>query len=370
MKKTFFCLMAITYCFASDSNYLPFPACPPPETRWRTSFQLLVSQAKMNSLEYVLNNRADNSDVNGHLESLDFNFKFGGKLELGYLFSHDLWDLKLAGSFLYSKAQDRASQPVTSQTAVEDPFISQGLVPIWFHPSAYLNSAYNNIRFANARAAWKLDFYDAEMDLGRLFKVGEKIELRPAFGLKSIFTYQKLSVELSNGRSFFYDSNLLIPTLLTPADSSLHLHNNAIGLGPKVALGAKWFLHPNFKLIFDAAGALLFTHFTTSRRETADYTLTSNEISTEYGENFNGRAAFNGSKPYVGLNLGLGWEKCFARAGSSPVKCALDCSYLLENFWKINQLIKFIDDYADGTYLSDNTDLQIQSIVFAFSFSF
>ncbi len=387
MRKTIFLILFSSLLLAvennviennSDYHQLPIPSCiMQKDAHYYTSFQLLITEAKMRGLEYAINNSATNSDVNGTMEDIDFHFKFGGKLSLGYLFDYDRWDLRATGSIYYSSANNKAHQPVISESTASAPtaFDGQGLVPVWIHPSAYTHpinagatgtAPYNNLRFSDAKAKWNLDFYNAELELGKFFKVGEKVVLRPAFGLKSIFTYQKFRVEYLNSKTYWPDSS----DYVIPSNSDIHLQTNGSGVGPKVGIETRWFINPNFKLIFDATGSLLYTFFRTSRRESDNYTYNSSGTATFYQENFNARSSFTSLKPYAGINIGAGWEKCFERKNSFPWKCTFDCTYFLENYWKMNNMIKFNDDHTDGTYLSDNTDLQMQSIVIAFSFSF
>ncbi len=363
----------ITDPYYKNYKQLTTPICFKENTHYYTSFQLFLAEAKMYGLEYAINNAASNADVNGNLENLDFHFKLGGQLALGYLFDYDNWDLRVIGSIYYSSVSDKSQRSIQSETAYGDSFVSRGLIPIWYHPSAYNNISYNRIRFSDAEADWDFDFYNTELDLGKVFKVGEKVVLRPSFGLKSIFTYQKYKVEYLNGKTFYSD----ITTSYKPENSIINLKNNSLGIGPKVGIESSWFIQKHIKLIFNASGALLHTFFRAARQETADYTTTAenpmppgNPIITLHRENFNNRNSFHSYNPYAGITIGLGWEKCFTKKNQVPLRVSLDCSYFLENFWKINQLVKFNDAFTDSTYNSDNTDLQMQGAALGFSLLF
>src|SRR3989338_4220623 len=74
--------------YSDDYHKLSAPMCLKQEAHYYTFFQLFLAEAKMYGLEYAINNSASNANVDGKMENLDFHFKLGGKLALGYLFNY------------------------------------------------------------------------------------------------------------------------------------------------------------------------------------------------------------------------------------------------------------------------------------------
>lgn len=337
------------------SDYLisPYQRKDQKEVHYYTNYELLITKAQMNGLDFVINN-ASASETNAHIDQLEFPYRCGGKVVLGYIFNPDHWDVALNGSFLFSSVEDSNHRDIIN----DNNFNNLGLIPIWSSPQAYEKSLH--IRFSDAKALWDLDFYNLEFELGRSFKVGEKVILRPNFGLKNFYSYQKFKVKYSNGQTIPFDSSFL-----TPLRGVVHLTNNAVGVGPKVGIDTKWFVYKRIKIIFEATGALLQTYFHSIRNEKDSFFLNSFQEDVFKISNH-----FNSIKPYAGINFGIGWERTFYEKNTRPLNFSLDLTYSLENYWKINQLLKFTDINNSGAVFSDNSDLQMQSIILAFGVCF
>ncbi len=348
MKKAILLVFLSSFLF-SDYLSSPYARKDQKEVHYYTIFEVLVTKAQMNGLDYIINN-SSSSDMDAHVDQLDFPYRCGGKLILGYIFGKDHWEAALGGNFLFSTASDRAHRDVVNDGS----FNNLGLIPIWSSPQAYGQSTH--IRFSDAKAQWHLHFYNLEFELARSCKIGEKVILRPSFGLKNFYSYQRFNVKYLNGQTIPFDSSSL-----TPLRGFVRLTNDAVGIGPKVGVETKWFVYKRIKIIFDATGALLQTYFNSKRDEKDSFLF-----GTVHEDNFKITNHFNSLKPYAGINFGIGWERTFTKPDTTPVAFYLNMTYSLENYWKLNQLLKFADVDNEGAVFSDNSDFQMQSIILSF----
>lgn len=355
MKKTIILTLLCNLLFSANYLSSPFYRHDKKEVMNYLSFGLLFTQSQMNGLDISFNNNSTNS-IDEKMYHLDFPFKAGGKVIIGHIFKHDFWDIAAIGTVLYSSSFATASQDLSEGYAS---YGSRGMIPIWSNPRAYEESTH--IRYADASANWYFNFYNVELEMGRAFKVGEKVFLRPNFGIKNYYSYQKYNVEYVNGMPILKNSSVIIPQR-----GFVKMINDAIGIGPKVGIETKWFVYSKIKIIVEATGALLQTYFSINRNEKDDYLLDS-----LLKENlFNNSNHFSSIKPYAGINFGIGWEKSFFKPNKAPLILSVNVTYSLENYWKINQLIKWADTNNEGAFFSDNNDLQMESIITAFSIFF
>lgn len=381
--KNFFLLLCLSFSlFAHDQkcNQVTFPKCPPQcnlekciqlekTSHYYTSFQLLILEAKQKGLEYALNNSSTGISIDAKVKNMPFSYQWGGKATFGYLFEQDLWDIRADGSCFFSSSNDTSYQQVVNASSATAAFNGKGIIPVWNSISEgnMYTYARNRVRYSTAEAHWSLDFYNAEAELGKIFQVGKKVSLRPSFGLKSIFTYQSFKIDYLSGNTY-YPNNTATVSVENISDKVL-LKNIAEGIGPKVAIETKWFIHENVKILVNAVGALFYTFFKTSISENPFlvYTDSAAPATAYYNTTYKTKSVFQSYKPYAGLTLGIGWEKCFERKTHSPLKITVDTAYSIENFWKLNQMIKYCSSVNTGSFFQNGRDLEMQGVTIALS---
>jgi hypothetical protein len=88
---------------------------------------LLIFQPKEDGLDYAIKNSSNSSNLDGTIAHNDFDWKFGGRLNMGYKAFYDFF---LRGSFLLSSARDKIFEPVVNQEIFTEPFNGKGIIPI------------------------------------------------------------------------------------------------------------------------------------------------------------------------------------------------------------------------------------------------
>lgn len=287
--------------------------------------------------------------------NMDFDFKPGFTLGLGFNFEDDNWDL--CAQYTWFHNTQRKSE--TARDFVLFNANSQSISPTWGTPTP----SAGNVIYQFAKEHWKLGMDLLDLDLGRRFYVGCKLTFHPSIGLRAAWIEQKVHVSYING---FANYAVDLPGLLGGGtlleNKNVHGRSRSWGLGPKAALETHWELGRGFRLFGNGEADLLYTRYTALREstKTAGNVL---GIINLIPFNFTTSHETRGKQRNVGclrthldLELGLGWGTYFECAD-----ICLDCTagYDFQVFFDQNMLRHDVTD--PGSFLP-NGNLYVQGL--------
>ena len=169
---------------------------------------LLYIKAKMDNTHYAEHIQLNGpvvTDVNVNIKTLDLNYKWkpGFQVTLGYVFPEDQWDLSLMWNCLHSK--------VHAEAHINDFSLDlNNLRPSWspfFGPEA-----------SDAEAHWSLHFNTLDLCLGRNVFLGRRFAIHPYAGLRGVWIKQNYLAQYS---AFLQSSLAGIPQAF-PLNTSTH----------------------------------------------------------------------------------------------------------------------------------------------------
>jgi len=275
----------------------------------------LYWQAKEDGLEYAIKNSNPDTGLDGKVVDPNFSFEPAFRLALGFYLPHDCWDV----SFYYTRFESKSRDDDTS--VLNEPISSagRGLIPVWVHPAAFGGSL-NDIRWANAKATWKIRYNVIDARLGKDFCVNCILALNPYFGLKNGIIHQNFNVSYRNGNVVSIENSSV-----TPIATDVALKNFSYGIGPLLGLASSWRIGCSWSFFTNLSFSLLHTRFNLSRIE--------NDLSTQIinGQTRNDRAEFSEKywtyKPQAELAIGIRWDKCFGCSSHLGIGAAYEGSY-------------------------------------------
>jgi hypothetical protein len=253
-------------------------------------------------------------------KNVSFDWKSGFRVGLGYIFERDDWDLYATYTQVNGKGKKEAHGNIFPL--------------LLYQPGITSINAVNSVEDASAH--WRIEFKNADLDLGREFFVSNRISIHPALGIKGAWIDQKLRVKYEN--EYF-----------------VHARNDFSGVGPKLGIGTNWFLAPRFSIYGNIAGALLWGEFrlrqTQEQNDVDDVNLRSHlqklAPAAQIRAGFLWDAFFNRKRNHFGINLG--WE--------------------MQYWWDQNQLERFTNTNLP-TYLRTSDDLSMQGLTLGLRFDY
>ena len=333
-----------------SSEYCPFDE----KYGFGFSFDFLILQPREQGLEYAFTNQSPDRMINGYVADLDFDWKCGGRAVLHQKLDYDNWTVLLGSRFIFSDTKNSEREAVTNQTSFNQPFLGNGIIPVWMHPDAFAQSG-KNIRFSEAKARWHFNFYNIELMIQKKFCVGKQLSLAPTWGLQDNFIYQKYKVTYDNGKSFYISRS----AEMFPTQNSVTLKQDTYSIGPRIGINADWKFCYNTCLFFNTHANLLFSYFNTSRFDTEKYTIQAANTENDFENHYKIKNKFSSIKPAADIAIGISYNRCFSAPEHIPLELNFSISYSAMIYWKNNQFIRFADDYADGINYTAKGDLQL-----------
>jgi hypothetical protein len=319
----------------------------------------LIFQPKEDGLDYAIKNSSNSSNIDGRIVEPDFDWKFGFRLNMGYKAFYDFY---LIGSLFLSSARDKIFEPVVNQEIFTEPFNGKGIIPIFSKPNSHYGFN-KKIRYENAKTHWNFDFYNITFEMGKKIDISKKLKIRPNFGLKNTYIFQKYKINYFVGKTFPIE----VDELLTPLSSQIDLKNHTIAIGPKLGVDTNFYIHKNTKFIFKAAGALLQTHFYTKREDKSSFLIDFSGIDVVVFEDDKIKNDFSSFKPFLKLVIGTSMGK---KLKKTPLFINFDFAYEANFFFKINQFIHYADDILESLTYTPNGNLQLHGFYFRLGFLF
>src|SRR5579872_475493 len=127
-------------------------------------------------------------NITGSFRALNMNFDFrpGFTVGIGYNFAHDNWDLAATYTWFHnSNAQSATATGFSLYNA-----FGPGITPTW---GIFVESD-EDVYFQSASETWQLGMDIVDVDLGRWFYVGSKLTLHPSIGARAAFIRQQATI--------------------------------------------------------------------------------------------------------------------------------------------------------------------------------
>lgn len=282
--------------------------------------EFIYWKARIDSLEFAADVHTTQVDGQTHRSfrpiEVDHKFVPGFKIGVGGDLPFDGWDIYVNWTHFHTAPTVTKS---TSQFAIFD-LEDYASLPI----------------FAGRRfkQSWNVMFNSIDFDWGRRFFLSETLSMRPSFGGKTAWIYQKIRATISDMQQ------TLTGEAVNPDIFRATIKN--WGIGPYAALEGKWEIIWGLGLIGKASTALLWEDFDgesfQSSNEVQGQGTSENRVSLP----FHVRRV----RPTARLFIGLDWERCFI---DNWLSVNLQLGYESQIFW--SQIINVIE----GTLESDFT---------------
>ncbi len=279
--------------------------------------------------------------INGNFVNMDFNFKPGFKVGMGYDFDYDSWDMHAEYTWFHATNSTHSNGPAGGQ-----------LIRIVGAPVEDItNSLYNS-----ARGSWKLKMDIVDLDIGRWCYVGTKLTFRPNFGARADWIRQSLSNVASR-------TAVVTPAGVTADVATVHQNSVSWALGPKVGLDANWNFGWGLRFFGNTEADLLFTKYTRLK-----YNETHSGANSEAGLPFSTKQTqVYCVRPHLDLELGFGWGT-YIDCNNWYLDFAL--GYEFQVFFNQN-MFRHFDDFTMALHSTmPNGDLYLQGLTAAFRLDF
>ena len=289
----------------------------------------------------------------------DFAWRPGFKIDLGYDFDFDGWNLD--SRWTYYKGED---------TSLKKNFISQlnppgmGIEPLWFYPFYNVISP-NQIRFYQGTMSWRHYFNSIDLEIGRSSLLNARLSMRLYGGLKGAWMHQYYRVNYHTGSTIAAivpgtDGTVSFDLL----ESSSAFKNKTWGAGPRAGLESRWKIRWGFSLIADASLSLLYSKIETHRDQ--------NDLNLNVGlgtqQPFHVHMLTNSHqlKPVAEAKLGLDWKTCIYSRSIIGVLIGYEIQY----WWAQNELRRNYTHAAPGNMFPMRGDLQMHGLTAEVTYSY
>ncbi len=273
----------------------------------------------------------------GSVANPKFDWESGFRLGLGYNIPYDSWDLSLIWTWNEGKAKD-------SQSSQEDG--PPTIYPSYIHPNAYNDENIFSCFQANSDLLIHLNMLD--LDLGRQFKTGKWLSLRPHLGIRTIWLDQSYDVKYED----LYSYNLKKKKLKFVLDEYLtHMINNFWGIGIQGGLDSQWVIKGDISIFGNLTTALLYGVFDTSYTES--FLLKEVTDGTTLSEENN----FHAGRAILDLQMGLRWSSSFFK---EKIRFLIQGGWEHHAFFSQNQFMRFLDGQNWGSFAQNQGDVYFQ----------
>ena len=318
----------------------------------------LVWQSKEGNLEYASKFKTiDASDINSlkkhYIAIPDFAWRPGFKLDAGYMFKEDNWDIKTLWTYYRGEFTH-----VKKHTNVELYPEDNGVVPLFF-VSSFKDEVSPSPRFTHATGDWFMYFNSIDCEIARKFFVRRKLSVRLLFGGKGAWINHEYRIDYRDGN-----------TLVGPRDNVTYLtsyvnyKNKSWGFGPRMGFESKCHLIWGFKLLANTSVSALMTHFDVKGKQhdtIIDHLDSDMAIIIPYRTKNN----FYTIKPNIQLMLGFEWSHCFNQSFFG-----LSAGYEMQYFFGQNQIKRPVGSKTSGQDYYSRGDLQLHGLAASLRYEF
>jgi hypothetical protein len=287
----------------------------------------------------IVNKNSPNNLAHSNVKNIHSNWDPGFRFALGYNTPHDGWDLSLTWLRFFTDGHKK----VRSHS-------NHFLFPTRNHPRDDL--AYSS-PCQKAHSHWKMHLNQLDLDLGREFFVSKWLTLRPHFGLRSDWIYQKWE---TNYRNFILSA--------TPNKLEVEYKDHWWGLGLEGGLDTQWGLGSGWSLFGNLTAAIIYG-FHDIDMEDEDSPAQNNTNSR--GEFVDLDNSFRISHPILDLLFGLRYDHMFS---NDRFHLGLQLGWEHHVYFSQNQFPVFTDDISLGSFVANQGDLTLQGWTLGARFDF
>lgn len=283
----------------------------------------------------------------------DFAWRPGWKLDLGYDFGFDGWDLDSRWTY-YRGESTHLKKHIDLQ--INPP--GMGVVPLWLYPFYTVSSVVPpQIRFLDSRDSWRHYFNSIDLEIGRLSSLSKKVSFHLLAGVKGAWMHQYYRVEYSqsNPIAVFLPGSSTTNTI-TILDSTAVFKNKTWGGGPRVGFDLAWAMGYGLRILGTGAFSLLYSGIETSR----DHRDLNQNTLTQAVQELHMHMATSSHqlKPVAETKLGLDWQMYLCEHSI----VALTIAYELQYWWAQNSLRRNYSHALPGGPISMRGDLQMHGL--------
>ncbi len=253
--------------------------------------------------------------------NMDYKFKPGFQVAIGFNSNYDQWDLEAEYTRFHPHQKKFASQKVFSPLLL-DP---GNLAFLYFLQDQTVGTPITALP-GSVNADWHLNMDFLDLNLGRWFYVGQKLTFHPYCAARGVRIRQTLDVHYVNNYSVTSVGGV---TSVVPFDSEANFQSESWGVGPRVGLDSHWNFGPGFRFFTNGAADILFTRFYNCRFRGILF-LPSVSI---HSENIVSHNTINTLRSHFDLQMGLGWGKYFK---DRRWHIDLECGYGFQVFFDQN----------------------------------
>ncbi len=224
--------------------------------------------------------------------SMDFKFKPGFQVAIGFNPNYDHWDLEAEYTRFHSHQKKFTSGQIFSPLLL-DP---GNLAVLAFFEDQIVGDPING----SVKEHWYLNMDVLDLDLGRWFYVGQKLTFHPYCSVRGALIHQKLNAH--------YESNLSLTNgTVVPFPSAVYFKSHSWGVGPRIGLDAHWNLCRGFRLFSNGSADILFTRYYSCQTRGIVSII---PVSIDC-ENKISQKTINSLRGHFDLEMGFGWGKYF-----------------------------------------------------------
>lgn len=232
----------------------------------------------------------------------DYGFRFG----LGYVLSHDGWDLQANWTHLRNIANQHVEIDlqfipdrlyILYSAIVPGPENSKGVSDLSLTPPMLTNPTADNVH-----ARWKLHLELFDLELGREFYTSRYLTLRPHLGLRGVSIRQKYDIDYQGGA--FTEMGIVLV-------DDVDFKNNFWGIGPRGGLNSLWHWSRNccgdWSFYGNLALSLIYGRFEIEQNENVENTngiVTNSDLNVLSIQN-----DFRATRALTDLALGIRFDR-------------------------------------------------------------
>lgn len=295
-------------------------------------------QAMQDNMSLGLVGKQNDDDIliDGHVADLDFEFKPGFKLTLGFNLDYDHWDTVI--EYTWFRGTDHTKVHLSSDASIKGTFPAQQ-VPKFLDP-----------RYQRSSESWHLAMDLVDWDLARAGYIGKHLCMRPFIGLRFASIRQDLHVDYAN---------LSASDLSTWPSVSISKSATSWGLGTRLGLVSNWEMGSGCRIYSKGEVDLLFTQYDLHTHQDSETNVAD---AYKFHQDPN-----NCLRVHTELALGFGWGTYFK---NNRYHIDLSADYGFQVFFNQNMFPQVLNETAVGTTIVPNGDLYVQGLTATLRFDF
>lgn len=272
--------------------------------------------------------------LTGAIAAPHFSYQPGFKVGLGFNTNYDDWTGWLEYTWFHQRVTGSSSPP---QTIAQEP--GSWEVSHWFGTLDGFGVAGEPIE-----TSWTMNLDLVDAMLKRPYYQGTQLTISPYAGLRTLFLRQRYVIDL-----------------LEPTGAAFSINqSHSAAIGPHLGVTGHWFLAKGFRFEGQAAGSLLYTHY--SKISARYFSRDSTNLSLPlYGAVYN----VNKVRPVAELGLGLGWGTYLS---SQRYFFDLSLRYDFMYMWKQNVMRHMLSSFEGND--NDTGDLTLNGLTLTAAFDF